>query len=183
MQRLTRTLAWTQLVSLSLALACAGSDKSGVAGGQGGAAPVSGGAASHTGGTSSPGMMSSGGMDMLSSGGTGMISTAGSTMMTDGGADAMGGASGASPQAPVIQSVTSMGGLHVAWTNVTDNCDKIELLRNKDGGDFGLIYTLTGAATSQHDSGAMPPGTYCYKARCVIGTQMSPESAEKCGTL
>jgi hypothetical protein len=105
-------------------------------------------------------------------------------MMGEGGSMAMAGSGNGSsaPQAPVIQSVTPMGGLHVVWTNASSNCDKIELLRNKDGGEFTIAYTLSGAATSQHDSQISAPGTYCYKARCVIGTQTSPESAEKCGT-
>ena len=108
-----------------------------------------------------------------SSGGMGGMMMDGSMMMD--------GASGM--HAPMIQSVMPMsGGLHVVWTNVMTDCDKIELLRNKDGGAYAVAYTLTGAATSQHDTQATSPGTYCYKARCVKGTQTSPESNEKCGT-
>ena len=45
-----------------------------------------------------------------------------------------------------------------------------------------LAYTLTGAATSQHDSEATPPGMYCYKARCKKGGKLSGDSNEKCGS-
>jgi hypothetical protein len=70
----------------------------------------------------------------------------------------------------------------VIWENVTTDCDMIELDRNKDGGAYATAYTLTGAATSQHDSAATAPGMYCYKARCLKADQMSPDSNEMCGT-
>lgn len=124
----------------------------------------------------------SGGDPHHGSGGTsGAPSTGGMGGMMMDGSMMMDGASGM--HAPMMQSVMPMsGGLHVMWMNVTTDCDKIELLRNKDGGAYAVAYTLTGAATSQHDTQATGPGTYCYKARCVKGTQTSPESNEKCGT-
>ena len=83
----------------------------------------------------------------------------------------------------MIESVEPLeGGLHVMWKNVTKNCDKVELLRNKDAGTFTIAYTLTGAADSQHDARVTPPGTYCNKARCVKGSSASPDSEEKCAT-
>jgi hypothetical protein len=111
--------------------------------------------------------------------GTG-TSSSGSTTGSAGG----GGEGGvASPQAPIMQSVEPLtGGLHVMWENVTTDCDMIELDRNKDGGAYATAYTLTGAATSQHDSSATAPGMYCYKARCLKADQVSPDSNEKCGT-
>lgn len=99
-----------------------------------------------------------------------------------GGAGGSGGGSSGPPQAPIMKSVAPLqGGLHVTWDNVTPDCDKIELDRNKDGGAYATAYTLAGAATSQHDSSASAPGTYCYKARCIKGTDKSPDSNEKCG--
>jgi hypothetical protein len=74
------------------------------------------------------------------------------------------------------------GALHVSWENVTPDCDKIELDRNKDGGAYAKAYTLVGVATEQHDTEAVPPGTYCYKARCLKGAETSPDSSEKCAT-
>jgi hypothetical protein len=78
--------------------------------------------------------------------------------------------------------VPQQGALHVEWDNVTPDCDKIELDRNKDGGAFAVAYTLAGIATSQHDTSASAPGTYCYKARCIKGAETSPDSNEKCAT-
>lgn len=93
-----------------------------------------------------------------------------------------GGGSSGPPQAPVMKAVTPMqGALHVEWDNVTPDCDKIELDRNKDGGAFAVAYTLVGVATSQHDTSASTAGTYCYKARCLKGAEKSPDSNEKCG--
>ena len=109
----------------------------------------------------------------------------GSTQGGTGGSAGQGGGGGSSgpPQAPMMKSAVPLQGvLHVEWDNVTPDCDKIELDRNKDSGAFALAYTLTGAATSQHDSSATPPGTYCYKARCVKGAETSPDSNEVCGT-
>lgn len=106
--------------------------------------------------------------------------TATTTATGDGGA---GGSSSGPPQAPMMTSVAPLGGaLHVEWENVTPDCETIELDRNLDGGAFETAYTLTGAATSQHDSAAIPPGTYCYKARCTKGDMISPDSNEECGT-
>lgn len=94
-----------------------------------------------------------------------------------------GAGSGGPPQAPVMKSVVPMeGALHVSWDNTTPDCESIELDRNHDGGAFETAYTLVGAADSQHDTSAVPPGQYCYKARCIKGTETSPDSAEKCGT-
>lgn len=106
-----------------------------------------------------------------------------------------GGSSGAAPtggsagqtedavEAPMLKSVEPLeGGLHVMWMNVTKDCDKVVLLRSKDGGEYHVAYTLTGAADSQHDGQATAPGEYCYKARCIKGDQTSPDSDAKCGT-
>ncbi|MES1174970.1 MAG: hypothetical protein ABUL62_11655 [Myxococcales bacterium] len=83
----------------------------------------------------------------------------------------------------MIESVEPLeGGLHVMWMNMTKGCDKVVLLRSKDGGTFSVAYTLAGAADSQHDAQATAPGTYCYKARCLKGSDASPDSEEKCGT-
>lgn len=104
---------------------------------------------------------------------------------TTGGGGGSGGTGGASagPEAPIMKSVSPLGGaLHVAWENVTMDCDKIELDRKKDDGAYATVYTLNGSATSQHDTGVSAPGTFCYKARCKKGADVSPDSNEKCGT-
>lgn len=124
----------------------------------------------------------SGGSHSGGSGHTGgSVATGGSS-----GTDATGGQAGDTsgpPQAPVMDSVSPLAGaLHVAWTNVTLDCDRIELWKNQDGGDFVLAYTLVGEAEAQHDEDVVPSSTYCYKARCVKGDETSPDSNEECGT-
>lgn len=108
-----------------------------------------------------------------------------------GGAGGAGGATGgtggtggaAAVLAPTMKSVEKMqGALHVAWKNNTPDCEKIELDRKHDAGDYAVAYTLTGVATSKHDTQAVPPGSYCYKARCIKGAETSPDSNEMCGT-
>lgn len=127
-------------------------------------------------------------MDDMSGGeaGQGGNHDASSSSSSTGGGGGSGGAGGNSsgpPQAPIITMVEPLqGGLHVMWANVTPDCDKIELDRNKDGGMYATAYTLVGVATSQHDGSAVAPGTYCYKARCIKGADKSPDSNEKCGT-
>ena len=102
-----------------------------------------------------------------------------------GGDEAMAGSGGetdGAPEAPMIKSVEPLeGALHVMWMNMTKDCDKVVLLRSKDGGDYAIAYTLSGAADSQHDTMAIAPGEYCYKARCIKGDQTSPDSDPKCG--
>lgn len=115
-------------------------------------------------------------------GGNDNASSSSSSTGGGGGSGGSGGGSSGPPQAPVVKSVEPLqGGLHVMWDNVTMNCDKIELDRNKDGGAYATAYTLVGVATSQHDASAVSPGTYCYKARCLKGAEKSPDSNEKCG--
>jgi hypothetical protein len=119
------------------------------------------------------------------SGGSGQT---GGSVATGGnsGTDATGGQAGDTggpPQAPVMDSVSPLAGaLHVAWTNVTLDCERIELWKNQDGGDFMLAYTLVGEAEAQHDEDVVPSSTYCYKARCAKGDETSPDSNEECGT-
>lgn len=125
----------------------------------------------------------SGGDSHHGSGGTSGGSGSGGMggMMMDGAMMMDGGGSGI--HAPVMQSAMPLsGGLHVMWMNMTNDCDKIELLRNENGGAFAVAYTLAGTATSQHDAGATAAGTYCYKARCVRGSETSSDSNEACGT-
>jgi hypothetical protein len=156
--KLFSVLVLSGLAAIPLACGSSDSDGSGSAGG------------AHAGSAHSAGSHNSGG---------------------DGGATAAGGApaagsAGAAASAlepPMLESVEPLeGGLHVMWTNMTKDCEKIVLLRSKDGGTFSVAYTLAGAADSQHDGQATAPGTYCYKARCLKGSNTSPDSEEKCGT-
>lgn len=129
-------------------------------------------------GDSGSGTSSTGGTGAGGSGGHG----GGATSTSSSGAGGAGGAP-AAPEAPLMKSAVKMAGaLHVSWTNKTTNCDKIYLDRKHDDGAYMTEYTLTGAATSQHDGEAIPPGSYCYKARCEKGGQTSPDSNEICGT-
>lgn len=128
----------------------------------------------ETTGSGAAGTAGAGGSATTASGGAG---TGGS------GTAGTGGSSSGPPLAPTLDSASPLeGALHVTWTNNTPDCDKIELDRNKDGGAYALAYTLTGQATSQHDTQAAAPGMYCYKARCIKGMETSPDSNEKCGT-
>lgn len=180
--------------------ACSNSDNGNKGGGQdsgagGSSAGGSAGTSSSGGAPSSGGKSGSGGTSNGGSGGDSHHGGAGGAgasgsggkggMMVDGGMmDAMmdGAMMDGGLEAPMMQSVEPLsGGLHVMWMNMTKNCDKVELLRNKNGGAYAVAYTLAGSATSQHDAQVTSPGTYCYKARCVKGSETSPESNEKCG--
>lgn len=113
--------------------------------------------------------------------GTGTTATA-TTGSSSTGATGTGGSS-AAPEAPMMMSAEKVaGGLHVMWKNMTTDCDKIQLSRKHDAGAYAVAYTLNGAATSQHDTLASPPGMYCYTARCLKGAVASVDSNEKCGT-
>jgi hypothetical protein len=82
-----------------------------------------------------------------------------------------------------MESVAPLAGaLHIEWTNVTLDCDSIELWKNKDDEGYMVAYTLVGEADEQHDEQVMPGSMYCYKARCVKGDETSPDSNERCST-
>jgi hypothetical protein len=106
---------------------------------------------------------------------------AGGTSTSQGGAGQGGAADAVQP--PTIDSVEPLeGGLHIMWTNVTTDCDMITFDRNVDGGAFASAFTVAGTADAYHDASATAPGTYCYVARCTRGSEVSSDSAEKCGT-
>ena len=152
------------MMGLSLVGVGCGSDGSG--------STTGGGSTGHGG----AGATSGGGMGGAAATATGSTSATGSTVATG-----TGGSAGL--EAPMIKSVEPLeGALHVMWMNVTMDCDKIELWRKHDAGAYAVAYTLNGSATSQHDMQAVPPGMYCYKARCLKGAQASPDSSEMCGT-
>jgi hypothetical protein len=158
------------LLGVSLSLLACGGDSTGSTSTTGG-----GGAAGSTTATTT----GAGGM-----GGAGTSTTATSTGATGSSTGATGTGGGApAPEPPMMMSAAKVsGGLHVMWENVTMGCDKIELSRKHDAGAYAVAYTLSGSATSQHDTQAVPPGMYCYTARCLKGGATSADSNEKCGT-
>ena len=155
----------------TLPLACSSSSDSGT-----GTAGAASGEAGHAGSSAAGGDSHHGGGAAGS--GTSGGGVSGAEPVT-GGAGQTDGA----PEAPMIESVEPLeGGLHVMWMNMTTDCNKVVLLRSKDGGEYAVAYTLTGSADSQHDAQATAPGEYCYKARCIKGDQTSPDSDAKCGS-
>ena len=74
------------------------------------------------------------------------------------------------------------GALHVVWSLPAGGCDKVLLSRKPDGGAYALAYTLTGTATSQHDTQVKAGGKYCYTAACKTAGGTSEESNEICGS-
>jgi hypothetical protein len=85
-------------------------------------------------------------------------------------------------EAPVLVSIEPMaGGLHMTWS-APANCDEIDVYRSKDGGAFAVVATLPPYFGFFHDVEARAPGSYCYKAKCVVSGQESPDSNEMCGT-
>jgi len=158
------------ILGVSLSLIACGGDSTGSTSttGAGGAAGSTTATATGAGGMGGAGPATSA---------TGMQTTGSST-----GATGTGGGAPA-PDAPIMVSAVKVaGGLHVTWKNVTTGCDKIELSRKHDAEAYAVAYTLSGSSTSQHDTQAVPPGMYCYTARCLKGGQTSAESNEKCGT-
>lgn len=86
------------------------------------------------------------------------------------------------PATPQMVSVIKMAGnLHVTWKNNDTGLSKIELYRKKDAGEYAVAYTYTKLATSQHDIGAVAPGTFCYKVKTTRGDLSSELSNEMCG--
>ncbi len=110
---------------------------------------------------------------------TGSSDDTGTTDDTGGGGDT----TPSKPATPTITSIAKMGGaLHVFWKLNDTGLSNVELWRNKDGGTYAKVYTLPGTATSQHDTGAVAPGTYCFQVYTIKGGVKSDPSPEKCGT-
>lgn len=178
MRRLHFTLP--ALFALTNALAgasCRGDDDDeGGANGQGGSA-AAGQGGGGSGGSAGQGRAGQSGAAGASAGGAGGSSGAG------GSGGVGGGAGGGAVQPPLITSAEPLaGGLHVRWQNLTLDCDTVEFDRNKDGGAFEKAFAVTGQATQNHDGSVSGPGTYCYKARCKRGAEVSADSGEKCGS-
>ena len=107
------------------------------------------------------------------------------------GADAAGGGADAAtadaatskPATPQLLGVVKMAGsLHVSWRLNDTNLATVEVWRKKDAGAYAKAYTLTGAATSQHDTAASSQGTYCYHVRTTRAGVGSEISNEICGS-
>jgi hypothetical protein len=89
----------------------------------------------------------------------------------------------AKPHAPTIVSVAQMAGnLHVTWKLNDTGLTSVYVFRKKDAGTYEKAYTLPGSATSQHDTGASAPGTFCYQVQTVKDGVESDLSNEMCGT-
>lgn len=100
------------------------------------------------------------------------------TVVTDDAADAP----PTVPATPQMVSIIKMAGnLHVTWKNNDTGLSKIELYRKKDAGEYAVAYTYTKLATSQHDTGAVAPSTFCYKVKTTRGDLSSELSNEMCG--
>jgi hypothetical protein len=99
------------------------------------------------------------------------------------GSDAREGGTVVKPATPTIVSVMKMGGnLHVTWKLNSTGVSSVYLFRKKDAGTYEKAYTLPGTATSQHDTGASAPGTFCYQVQTVKAGVESDLSNEMCGT-
>ncbi len=73
------------------------------------------------------------------------------------------------------------GALHVFWTNVQTDCDKVELERKTNSEPYKVAYTLPADANNKHDSAATSNTMYTYRARCQKSQTYSPYSNEMSG--
>jgi hypothetical protein len=105
--------------------------------------------------------------------------------MGPGGADAGGEggsggtSSGEAPIAPSNLTVEPLGaGLHVTWTDESDDEDDFVVERKADGGAFAEVITLPFDSTSHHDEGDLASGvmyTYRVGAENSVGISYSDE--------
>lgn len=88
------------------------------------------------------------------------------------------------PATPTITAVAPMSGsLHVTWTLNDTGLTKVELSRKEDDGDYAVVFTLGGDATSQHDMDANDSSvSYCYQVVTYRGDVPSAPSAEQCAS-
>ena len=93
------------------------------------------------------------------------------------------GATTGKPATPQMLGAAKLSGvLHVTWKLNDTGLTSVALMRKKDAGAYAKAYSLAGTATSQHDMGATPPGTYCYQVMTTRSGVDSDLSNEICGT-
>ncbi|MBL8722366.1 MAG: hypothetical protein JNL79_40665 [Myxococcales bacterium] len=79
---------------------------------------------------------------------------------------------------PTITSVTKMGGaLHVYWKN-NQACDSVVGERKSETEGYKALFTVPGTVNNKMDGTATVDTTYTYRARCKVGANLSPFSAE-----
>lgn len=95
-------------------------------------------------------------------------------------------ASGASdlPEAPVLDTVAALhGALHLFWTNVTRDCDSVEIERKTESAPYGLAFSVPGFNEDHSDDSATDGSTlYTYRLRCKRGGVLSDYSEEQSRT-
>lgn len=112
-----------------------------------------------TDGTSgSPASGTGGGHDMGGMGGMGAMGSGGAAAGGEGGA-------GEAPLAPSNLTVEPLGaGLHVTWTDESDDEDNFVIERMPEGGEFAEVITLPFDSTSHHDEDGLTSGAiYTYR--------------------
>lgn len=81
-------------------------------------------------------------------------------------------------KAPTITTLMKMSGaLHVVWKN-NQACDSVVGERKSDTEDYKVLFTVPGTVNNKMDGTATVDTTYTYRARCKVGANFSPYSAE-----
>ncbi len=81
-------------------------------------------------------------------------------------------------KAPTITTLMKMSGaLHVVWKN-NQTCDSVVGERKSDTEDYKVLFTVPGTVNNKMDGTATVDTTYTYRARCKVGANFSPYSAE-----
>jgi hypothetical protein len=87
-----------------------------------------------------------------------------------------GGATTMPPAAPTMVAAEPLGdGLHVTWTDNSDNEDQFVVERSENGATFEELVALPFDSSSYHDAAIQPDATYSYRigARNSAGTNYS----------
>lgn len=79
---------------------------------------------------------------------------------------------------PTITTLMKMtGALHVVWKN-NQTCDSVVGERKSETEDYKVLFTVPGTVNNKMDGTATVDTTYTYRARCKVGANYSPYSAE-----
>ena len=118
-----------------------------------------------------PGVLACGDSSGTTTGGDGGSGGAGSTSASGGG----GGGAATAPTAPTGLMVEPLGaGLHVTWTDASDNEDNFVLERHDGSGTFAEVVTLPFDSNQYHDEGGLTSGTtYTYRVGAMNAVDMS----------
>ncbi len=72
-----------------------------------------------------------------------------------------------------LTATVRFNGIHLAWTDNSDNEEGFEVEKRVDGDEYAMVTTVDADGTAYHDASATAEGVYWYRVRAVEGDNAS----------